>query len=311
MAVAMGICDPGVPPAGSYDGAVVGERFQVGAAPTLLSRTASVAPIGFTRLRSETGYMRARDVPFEAAYAFHVNLRPVRADFWTDGRHTLATDAAVGDTFLFDLRRNPVSELHGAFDSLRFYISRDSLDELSFDRGQRSGVRLETSRLGARDAVMFGLAQALLDRVERPSERSALFIDHIALAFHAHASEAYGVAAPPLGPMTGRLSAWQLRRAIDHMTAHLDGDPTIAQLAQACGLSSGYFARAFRQTVGVTPHQWLLRRRVERARQMLRHGGLELAAIAAACGFADQSHFTRVFARLEGQSPGRWRRRHA
>jgi AraC-like DNA-binding protein len=296
---------------GSYDGAVIGERFQIGPAPTLLTRTASVAPIGFTRLRSQYGNVRAKDVPSEAAYSFHVALQPVSVDLWIDGRYTMAAKASPGDAFLFDLRANPVSELHGAFDILRFYISQDSLDELAFDRGQRHAVSLDTRRLGVADPVMFGLAQALLGRVEHASERSALFIDHIGLAFHAHVTEVYGAEWLPPRPPAGRLTAWQLRRTIDYMIAHLEGDPTIAQLAEQCGLSAGYFARAFRRTTGVTPHQWLMRRRVERARELLLHGGLDLAGIAAACGFVDQSHFTRVFARLEGDSPGRWRRRHA
>jgi hypothetical protein len=162
---------------GSYDGAVIGERFRIGPAPTLLTRTASIAPIGFTRLRSEQGNVRAKDVPSEAAYSFHVVLRSVAADLWLDGRHILAARASPGDAFLFDLRANPVSELHGAFDILRCYISQDSLDELSFDRGQRRAVSLDTGRLGVPDPVMYGLAQALLGRVEHANERSALFID--------------------------------------------------------------------------------------------------------------------------------------
>lgn len=93
------------------------------------------------------------------------------------------------------------------------------------------------------------------------------------------------------------------------MVSNLDGDPTIAQLAQECGLSASYFARAFRRTAGVTPHQWLLSRRVDKARALLLQGSLDLASIAAVCGFVDQSHFTRVFASIENDTPGRWRRR--
>ncbi|QJU58667.1 helix-turn-helix transcriptional regulator [Sphingomonas sp. AP4-R1] len=296
--------------AGSYDGAIIGDRFRLTPAPTLLTRTASIAPIGFSRLRSDARHVRAKDVPPEAAYSLHVALQPTAVNLWIDGRHRLGKAASAGDAFLFDLRCNPVSELDGGFDILRFYISQDSLDELAAERGWRQAVRLETDRLGAPDPVMLGLAHALLDRVERPSERSALFVDHIGLAFHAHLTETYAVVGPPARRATGRLAPWQLRRAIDHMVAHLDGDPTIAQLAIECGLSAGHFARAFRQTAGVTPHQWLMRRRVERARELLLHGSLELALIAAACGFVDQSHFSRVFTRLEGESPGRWRRHH-
>ena len=79
--------------------------------------------------------------------------------------------------------------------------------------------------------------------------------------------------------------------------------------ARECGLSSGYFTRAFRQTTGVSPHQWLIRKRVERARGLLLGNGLGLADIALVCGFVDQSHFSRVFTKFEGDSPGRWRQR--
>jgi AraC family transcriptional regulator len=292
---------------GSYDGNVIGRRFSLGRAPTLLTRTASMAPIGFSRLRSASlDTTRARDVPPEDAYAVHVALRPSRADLWIDGRHALNTSAVAGDTFLFDLGRNPVSEIAGPFDILRFYISQAALDDLSRARGGRDASRLTTRSLGANDRVMHGLAIAMTDPIERAEEHSALFIDHIALAFHAHVTRAYGDANPRRE--TGRLSVWQLRRAIDYMSVHLDSDPTLAQLARECDLSVGYFARAFRKTTGVTPHQWLLRLRVAQARDLLLAGRLELADIAVICGFVDQSHLTRVFSRIEGQSPGRWRR---
>ena len=297
---------------GSYESAVIGERFGLGCPPTVLTRTASVAPIGFTRLRSTTtSHERAKDVPSENAFSFHVVLQPAFADLWLDGRHCFASEVRPGATFLFDLSRNPVSQIHTTFDLLRFYISQASLDELAFDRGIRRKEGFEVACLGVQDTVMHALAMALLGNVERPDERSALFVDHIGLAFHAHVTRVYGRSAAPTRAPVGGLSPWQLRRALNFVRDHLDGDPTIAQIAQECGLSSGYFARAFRQTVGVSPHQWLMRERVERARQLLSAGRLDLAEIALACGFVDQSHFTRVFARFEGHSPGRWRRARA
>jgi AraC-like DNA-binding protein len=94
--------------------------------------------------------------------------------------------------------------------------------------------------------------------------------------------------------------------------AHLDGDPSIIDLARECGLSSSHFARAFSRTTGMPPHRWLMKRRVERAKHLLATGELELAQIALACGFVDQSHLNRVFTRFEDCAPGRWRwlRRH-
>jgi AraC-like DNA-binding protein len=293
---------------GNYDIAVIGDRFQLGRPPTILARTASVAPIGFTRLKSERApHGRTKDTPAENAYLFHVQLRPVAVDMWIAGKRRPATTKTPGTTFLFDLSDNPVAEIYSSFDNIRFYISQASLDELAFDQGIRRTKGLAAPSLGFDDRVMYGLANALLGQVERASERSALFIDHVALAFFAHVMGTYGNAPVPDDSTPGALSPWQIRRVLDFLAAHLTDDPTVAELARECGLSSGYFARAFRQTTGVTPHQWLIRKRVERARGLMLGNGLGLADIAVVCGFVDQSHFTRVFAKLEGETPGRWR----
>ena len=295
---------------GSYQSEVIGERFRLGRPPTVLARTASVSPIGFTRLRSEReGYIRTKNMPAEDAFAIHVQLRPSAMDLWIDGKRKPATTNIPGATFLFDLRSDTVCEIFSSFDNVRFYISQASLDELAFDQGMRPTSGLALTPWGSQDKALFGLANALLDQVERADERSNLFIDHIALAFHAHVIESYGNVAAPVRSNAGKLSPWQLRRVLDFMAVHLNDDPTIAELAQQCGLSPGYFARAFRQTIGITPHQWLVRKRIERARALLLGSALGLAEIAVMCGFVDQSHFTRVFAKFEGDSPGRWRQK--
>jgi len=106
----------------------------------------------------------------------------------------------------------------------------------------------------------------------------------------------------------GGLAPWQARRAQELMNANLDGKLPLRQLAEQCGLSTRHFARAFRQSTGVPPHRWLLGRRVERAKDLMRDPALSLAEVALACGFADQSHFTRMFTTVVGVSPGVWRR---
>jgi AraC family transcriptional regulator len=82
------------------------------------------------------------------------------------------------------------------------------------------------------------------------------------------------------------------------------------ELAAECHLSPRYFANAFKKSTGIAPHRWLVLRRVARARDLLSATDMALAEIAIVCGFADQSYFTRIFARYEGLSPGRWRRAH-
>jgi AraC family transcriptional regulator len=112
-------------------------------------------------------------------------------------------------------------------------------------------------------------------------------------------------AARSSGPR--RAAAWQERRARELIDARLAENLSLAEVAAACGLSVAQFARAFKRSLGVPPHQFLIERRVERARELLLHTGLPLADVAVRCGFADQSHFTKVFHRKVGTSPGYFR----
>jgi AraC-like DNA-binding protein len=108
--------------------------------------------------------------------------------------------------------------------------------------------------------------------------------------------------------LSGGLAPWQCRRARNLMLQDLADCPTLSHLAAACGLSSRHFLRAFKKSNGVSPHRWLLIARVDRACELLENTPASIADIAHACGFADQSHLTRVFRGLVGAAPGAWRR---
>jgi AraC family transcriptional regulator len=289
---------------------VLAERFRIDRPPTLLARKSSKARIGFSRMRSSRA-MRGRSltVPHEEAFAFHVPLSlPFFTDLWTAGRRRDVPDWSLGDAQLVDLRDNPRVSLGTSFDSLRFYIPQIALDEMANEAGIRRVKGLYAPNFGARDLVMFGLAQALTAAMENPGDGTAMFSDYIALAFFAHIVCAYGNVSAVGNNARGGLAPWQLQRARDFINAHLADDPSISQVADECRLSSSYFVRAFKQATGVPPHRWLTKQRVERAKELLRDPGRELSDIAQLCGFVDQSHLTRVFSRSEGYSPGRWRR---
>jgi len=290
----------------------VAQRFQLERAPSFLARAASGAPIAFTHLKS-TCALRGRSVPVprEAAFSFHVPLSaPFFSELWIGGKFKGIPPVTLGCAFLFDLSENPVVSLDTPFDSVRFYVSQAALDELAYDRGLRRVGGLHARTFGGRDPVMYGLAQALAAAMEQIGDGTALFADYVALAFHDHIIHAYGGIPVDDRKMRGGLAPWQVRRTQDFMDANLDGDPSIAQLASECRLSSSHFARAFKQTMGMPPHRWLTKRRIERAKQLLQETGSQLADIALDCGFADQSHFVRVFSQSEGHSPGMWRRLH-
>jgi AraC-like DNA-binding protein len=108
----------------------------------------------------------------------------------------------------------------------------------------------------------------------------------------------------PLGP---GLTRWQVRRARAFIAANVAASISTSDIAATCGLSRSYFTSAFRRATGQTPHQCLLRHRIEKAKQLLL-GELNIADVALTCGFADQSHLTRTFSKHTGVSPGLWRR---
>jgi AraC family transcriptional regulator len=106
----------------------------------------------------------------------------------------------------------------------------------------------------------------------------------------------------------GRLAPWQLLRAKKMLGEDLSEHIPLVDVAQACRLSVGYFTHAFKISTCQTPHQWLTSLRIKTARGLLVNSHTPLVHIAGMCGFADQSHFTRVFTRTVGSSPGAWRR---
>jgi len=172
---------------------------------------------------------------------------------------------------------------------------------LGGDLRHRLGVSVD-------DPTVRHLLSALLPAMSKPQEAHPLFLDHVALALTAHMACVYGSMDPNVGMDRGSLAPWQERRPKELMSASLTEDIPLSRLASECGLSGRHFARAFRGSTGVPQHRWFLNYRVDRAKDLLRAGTSSLVAVAADCGFADQSHFTRVFTAIVGVTPGAWRR---
>jgi AraC family transcriptional regulator len=106
----------------------------------------------------------------------------------------------------------------------------------------------------------------------------------------------------------GAMPRGRLRAVVDYIEEHLDAGPSLEQMAAVAGLSPYHFARQFKAATGLPPHQYVIARRVERAKQLLQTGGdFSLAEVAARAGFSDQSHFCQHFKRLVGVTPGRFR----
>jgi AraC family transcriptional regulator len=115
---------------------------------------------------------------------------------------------------------------------------------------------------------------------------------------------------PPahVAPPRPGLLKWRLKRVLHYIEANLSEPISLPKLAAAAGLSRMHFAAQFRAATGLRPHDFVVRRRIERAQELLRDPALPLVEVALSVGFQTQAHFTTVFRTLVMETPGRWRK---
>jgi AraC family transcriptional regulator len=231
-------------------------------------------------------------------------------DLYSDGRLIQPQHFDAGAIAIFDLRPNLATDLRDPFHAIDLYIPVAALDLIATDLGvPRIHELRHTPGAATRDATIRDLLLSMRPALAAPPEHtSPLFVDHVAHAIATHVAHCYGGLCVPVLLDRGGLAPTQARRAKELLSANLSGRILLADLAAACELSVRQFTRAFRTTTGMAPHQWLVQRRVGKATDLLSRSNRSLADIASDCGFADQSHFTRVFTRAVGLTPGEYRR---
>ncbi|MDI4654967.1 helix-turn-helix transcriptional regulator [Xanthobacter autotrophicus] len=222
------------------------------------------------------------------------------------GNRSVSYDFAADSCYIRPFADDYRADIETGFEFLLLEVSQAALHRTCAEGGVPLADGLSATP-GATDPVLAHLGRALLPALAHPATASKLFVEQVACAMQTHLVSRYH-GAPVRAERGGGLSDLQVRRAQELLVAGMDGTVLIGDIASACDVSRSYFIRAFRQATGTTPYQWLLARRVERARALLTRSGLSLADVAIQCGFSDQSHMTRTFARLTGSTPGAWRR---
>ena len=245
----------------------------------------------------------------EDAYIVSLKLRDYPdCEYWERGKCVAKPNIRAGTTYLYDMKYNPRFVIERPFHSLHFYVPALALNGIAEQAGARRVGQLDCQfGTGFHDGIVHHIGASLLQALRRPSEANQLFVDHLMLALTAHVAQAYG-GLHISKPTRGGLAPWQVRRACERLEANLGGTLSLQQIAAELDLSVSYFSRAFRVSTGLPPHQWLLRQRVKAAKQLMAIRDLPLSEIAISAGFANQSHFTRVFSSAVGVSPATWRR---
>ena len=292
-------------------GEKLGERLQAKNASVIITRVLRKAVIAATEIRSDhPNHGMSKSIPREDAFLVALQLRDYpRREYWEDGQPAPICDLHAGETCFHDLKRDPIVLLDKPIHSVNFYLPRATFNAIADDvDAPPIGDLHYKPGTGVADSTIGNLGRSLLAAFGLPDQADRLFVDHVTLAIGVNVAQTYGGLRPILRPVRGGLALWQVRRAKELLCANLDGAITLKEIAQECRLSVSHFSRGFRQTVGVAPHKWLLSFRVDLAKNLLRKQEKTLSDVALACGFADQSHFTRVFTRMTGISPGAWRR---
>jgi AraC family transcriptional regulator len=206
-----------------------------------------------------------------------------------------------------DARGSRSSRSAGGYAGVEYHLYRATLNEFTDTHGlQRIPTALR--EIPADCPVIIRLTHLILLGLETPQLFSPSFMEHFAMLFSAHIVQLLNVGGVNKTAQRGGLSASQKRRAIEMLANDPCADVRLAAVAKQCGLSVSHFARSFKVSFGQSTHRWVIGLRIERAKRFLLCSDEPLIEIAHKTGFCDQASFSRTFAKVMGNSPGRWRR---
>ncbi|MGV0908616.1 helix-turn-helix domain-containing protein [Martelella sp. FOR1707] len=273
--------------------------------PTHVRRAQMRGLIAASEIRSDAPLPeRTPSLGYDDAYQVAVHLARFRRELWLNGHFVADEVVQEGMTYIADLRTEPQVFIHDPWRNIQFYLPASTLKAYADQNNVRNYKELVlTPTAGQEDPVMLQLAIAVSRAMVHGHHAKSLLLDALLDAVCAHLLGQYGRVKS--GRRFHTLAPWQERRAKELMDAHLD--VSMSALAEACGLSTAHFSRAFKRSTGLAPHQWQIGRRLERAQILLETSQHSIAEIALVCGFSSQSHFQNTFKRKTGISPGRWR----
>lgn len=177
------------------------------------------------------------------------------------------------------------------------------LEEVALQAGHSFSSTLDLiATFHTHDAKLLQISQWLLDEAQTQNASGQLYLDSLINLLSVHLLRTYTFGSQPL-KSPQRLTQHQIQQAIDYLHAHLAQDISLDLLAQSVNLSPSHLRRLFKQATGLAPHQYLLKLRVNRAKELLLTGSFSVGEVAAEVGFADQSHLHRHFKRVFGITP--------
>ena len=198
---------------------------------------------------------------------------------------------------------------NGAYDRLLFELDSIHLERLT--EGRFAGARIEVPDHWAfKDSRLENLLKILHDELRQGAPAGRIFGEQVGNAVAMLLAKQYSTVTPGVYGIGGRIPTSRLKKVFDYVEAHLHEDVRLSDLAKTAAMSPYYFAHLFKNSTGVTPHQYVAQRRIARAKELLRNSEISVFEIGVRVGYADPKHFRSLFRRQVGVSPSDFRVAH-
>ena len=159
----------------------------------------------------------------------------------------------------------------------------------------------------SRNQQLEAIATLLLAEVQQRQLNGALYLDSLANVLAMQLLRNYGTTSAQLPTYEGGLPTYQLNRVLDYIDAGLTEEIKLSNLAELLGMSPFHFGRMFKQSTGISPHQYVIQQRLERAKHLLKNSDRAIIDIALDCGFTSHSHLSKQFRKVIGMTPRNFR----
>ncbi|MEG9438394.1 helix-turn-helix transcriptional regulator [Edaphobacter sp. HDX4] len=224
------------------------------------------------------------------------------------GGHNAVVDA--GTLTLHGAASCNGSTWNGAYNRILFELDERHLEHLT--EGKFPGAKVEIAEHWSfKDPRLEYLLKVLHDELQQGAPAGRLFGEQVGNAVAMLLAKQYSVVRPYVYRGGGRIPTSRIRKVFDYIEAHLHQDIHLSDLASTAAMSPYYFARLFKTSIGVTPHQYVIQRRIDRAKEMLRNSQMSIFEIGVRVGYADPKHFRTLFRREVGVAPNAFRAAHS
>jgi AraC family transcriptional regulator len=287
--------------------AKTGKRFAAAPSGSVFHRS---GPLGWRGIFVESHRLEPRELPQHSVigHGIGLNIGSTATTFGLRGARGWH-DRVInpGESHLLTYGQVNTPRWLGVFEECSMILDPGFVADVVQDGLPPDRIEFVSQRSVA-DPILAHCARTFLGELVADMPNGLLYVDTVTIGLVLHLLANYGVAKPKMTAPRAKLNSFQLRAVVEFIQSNLADDIPLLTLAIQAHISPFHFARLFRRTVGLPPHQFVLRLRIHRAIALLRAGRTPLAQVAVACGFHDQPHFIRAFRTVTGATPTQYAR---